>query len=448
MKKLLLGLPLYLFIAGTVGINGDSSLMAAPRDATQMGYFRGVPDSCYFAEQRPSITRCSYYRECLEASITCEGTNYPYAISYGEKYCNKFSSLRESMSDLGKTWIDGAMICLQSNIPFIGNRKNSFSMRGGEWPATDVSRGEFGYGYNSCQNIRKIEFESHPNCYLGGDARFYKSSHPSICVLSLEEWARIFVKLEPTDLDSKEAFVQMGVVAAACIKYELSKFQRSGFSNEANVIEPSLFQSVTASSENSKRIDFWTWKQQSWSNASRGLPRPPPPDSIKEEVYKYQEHGNIQPYSVSIWADDGSKFYAENRGGGRITAAVVDTARARNETIFYLVDLNREELENGDHVNIKTRNQWFFRADNGGGAGLSAGSLNAGTSISSFEEFVIEKVTPGDSIIRSRDKIRLRAIKSWNYVLAENGGNSVVNVNRVTPGIWETFTLDFNPPGS
>lgn len=127
---------------------------------------------------------------------------------------------------------------------------------------------------------------------------------------------------------------------------------------------------------------------------------------------------------------------AENGGGGAVNA---------NRTIpsiwetFEIIDLNGGQLLTGDPVALRTFDGvHYVQAAGGGGSSVNA----IATAIGPWEVFTILKQTgPGAQIIPG-DTIALRA-GSGHFVVAENGGGSVVNANRVAIGPWETFAVHF-----
>ncbi len=65
-------------------------------------------------------TTCLWYPNCLEAAHACgpEG----YALSYGQRYCDAFSSAFASnlLTLQGQIWRDKTLICLQEQlVPFL-----------------------------------------------------------------------------------------------------------------------------------------------------------------------------------------------------------------------------------------------------------------------------------------------------------------------------------------
>jgi len=129
---------------------------------------------------------------------------------------------------------------------------------------------------------------------------------------------------------------------------------------------------------------------------------------------------------------------AEGGGGGVVNA---NRGAIGPWETFTLIDQNGGALESGDLVNIQTIGGYFVVAEGGGGDVVNANRTAAFT----WETFRIEKVNGGGTI-GSGDTISLQAYNGWaggggNYVVAEDGGGSVVNANRGAVGSWEMFTI-------
>lgn len=122
-----------------------------------------LPTHCCYSPEG----NCSWYRECLEARYPCEGTEDGYAIEYGEKFCNLFSSASNynDFSTDGRAWIDGVRRCLQlALVPSL-----------------------MPWSSRTCGDIRRAAFTSHAECYLAP-----ASGAPSACELSWSDLWRGF----------------------------------------------------------------------------------------------------------------------------------------------------------------------------------------------------------------------------------------------------------------
>lgn len=143
-------------------------------------------------------------------------------------------------------------------------------------------------------------------------------------------------------------------------------------------------------------------------------------------------------YTTAFQSVGGYYVVAEGGGGDVVNANRV--AIGSWET-FTLIDLNGGTLDNGDLVNIRSVNGYYVVAEGGGDDVVNANRTVAQT----WETFRIMKVG-GTGTIHSGDAISLQAYNGWsggggNYVVAEDGGGSVVNANRAAVGAWETFTI-------
>ncbi|XP_061183360.1 uncharacterized protein LOC133191631 [Saccostrea echinata] len=145
-----------------------------------------VPLHCYI----PSGKSCSWYRECLETRIPCESTNYKYAITYAEKYCELYEQNYASFSLQGKTWVDAVRKCLQEGLVYA------------LFPKKTVS----------CENLKAKAFLSHIDCYQNPapDVRF--------CDLSLSDQMRVFWTIKGALLNEFRKTVSSGwTVLRSCI---------------------------------------------------------------------------------------------------------------------------------------------------------------------------------------------------------------------------------------
>jgi len=127
---------------------------------------------------------------------------------------------------------------------------------------------------------------------------------------------------------------------------------------------------------------------------------------------------------------------AESGGGGAVNA---NRAIASIWETFEVVDLNGGDLVTGDPVALRTFDGvHYLQAAGGGGSTVNASP----TAIGPWEVFTILKQNGPSQAISEGDGIALRA-GSGHFVVAENGGGSVVNANRTAIGPWETFAVHF-----
>ncbi|CAF1403357.1 unnamed protein product [Adineta ricciae] len=97
-----------------------------------------------------------------------------YALSYGMRYCTKFSHSLKTFTPQGQRWIWKTMNCLQKSLVS---------------PLENCA--------NNCSALRKIAFASHSTCYV-------KSG---VCELSAFDWVRI-VSIVGKDLFTSNGFIQ------------------------------------------------------------------------------------------------------------------------------------------------------------------------------------------------------------------------------------------------
>jgi hypothetical protein len=171
-------------------------------DGTMVTPLSAVAPSCLQPWLRPDT--CSFYRECLEGAMPCESTAYPYAISYGEKYCRAFSTL-SSLSFHGREWRDGTMRCLQEIYLL-------YTLDAAGTPR--LADGTSAYTYGSCKDIQDAEFGGHAGCYLGWQSRTSKRTHVSICNLPNSDLLSIawLVKGDALTLDGWSQMLRVGEV--------------------------------------------------------------------------------------------------------------------------------------------------------------------------------------------------------------------------------------------
>lgn len=155
-----------------------------------------IPTACYMPETLADP--CSFYVECLERASPCEASDggrkgdAAYAVSYGFKYCSRFSALGggEALSDAGRGWIATTRSCLQTAlVPFLPEEPRAGA---------------------TCGQIRAAAFDSHPFCYL--------EAQPSFCRLPLGDYGPILSLYELPDMVTAESVRQMVSVIDGCLK--------------------------------------------------------------------------------------------------------------------------------------------------------------------------------------------------------------------------------------
>jgi C1A family cysteine protease len=137
-------------------------------------------------------------------------------------------------------------------------------------------------------------------------------------------------------------------------------------------------------------------------------------------------------HSVTIRSDIGLWVCAEGGGGQGVNAK---RASAGPWETYTLIDLNGGLLYSGDTVALRTSNGRFLTVSNNA-------VVATAMSIGSNEKFtLIRKLGAGQ--VMGRDGIWFRASNNM-YWCAENGGGTVVNANRTSPGGWETFRMSLD----
>ena len=63
--------------------------------------------------QSPTGNDCNWYKDCLEATYPCSGTDVSYAVDFGDKYCRLYSDNYAMLSPTGLRWLDATRKCLQ-----------------------------------------------------------------------------------------------------------------------------------------------------------------------------------------------------------------------------------------------------------------------------------------------------------------------------------------------
>ncbi len=151
-----------------------------------------IPITCYAPETHPDP--CSFYEQCVEATQPCEGGRRRdvYAVSYGFKYCSRFTGLAASgtVSGQGREWITSTRSCLQEAlVPFLPG-------------GTEVGA--------TCSELRAAAFQSHPFCYV--------SASPSFCRLPVSDYGPILKLYELPDMVTPESIAQMISVVDGCLR--------------------------------------------------------------------------------------------------------------------------------------------------------------------------------------------------------------------------------------
>jgi len=167
-----------------------------------------LPPGCY----TPGGTNCSWYRQCLHAMFpNCTG-QAEYAISYGEKICNLYTSTEVHFSQKGLQWINAVRKCLQVALV----------------PVLYLCQVR-----PTCEEIRTKAFKSHVPCYLE------PNEGSSICNLPVNDWLWIFWTIKSSFRSAFLETLKAGVeVAADCAGIHAQEIAKRRFS-----------------------IDLWLWKK-------------------------------------------------------------------------------------------------------------------------------------------------------------------------------------------
>ena len=130
---------------------------------------------------------CGVYQTCFEATCKCENSPYPYFISYGKKYCERFLA-STIWSAAGADWRDKTLVCLQEKIV-------------PELPDDSA--------LCDCKSLKATAFKIHVACYTQPGA--------SICDLDVSDWTTIYGIIDNHDLFvDPDGRAQMLSVAKIC----------------------------------------------------------------------------------------------------------------------------------------------------------------------------------------------------------------------------------------
>ena len=122
------------------------------------------------------------FYQCAEQTLSCGPDGY--LIGYGTRYAERFyRKTRPWMSSAGKKWIDATLVCLQEKLH---ERIDSTT---------------------SCEDVRTIAFDSHPECYV--DSGF--------CSLPLTDWFAVASTIDGKDWVSQDALRQVTKTAHECL---------------------------------------------------------------------------------------------------------------------------------------------------------------------------------------------------------------------------------------
>ena len=148
-------------------------------------------------------------------------------------------------------------------------------------------------------------------------------------------------------------------------------------------------------------------------------------------------------FRVAIRTNNGYYFSATNGGGSTLYASSTSTTDP-NATL-YIYDLNGAHLRGGDPVAVGIKSgstTYYMVAENGGGDVVNINRVYSDpTQVGPWERFTIERVSGGaNDMISDGDQFALKASNGM-YVTAEGGGGGAINANRTVRLDWETFTF-------
>jgi hypothetical protein len=122
------------------------------------------------------------FYQCAEQALHCGPDGY--LIGYGTRYAERFYRYtRPWMSPAGKRWIDATLVCLQEKLR----------------ERIDAQ--------TSCDDVRTIAFDSHPECYV----------ESGFCELPVTDWFAVAATIDGRDWLSQDALRQVSTTAHACL---------------------------------------------------------------------------------------------------------------------------------------------------------------------------------------------------------------------------------------
>ena len=138
---------------------------------------------------------CGFYSECLEAVQPC-GEN-GYALGYGLKYCERFTSERLftclKNNTYSLSWVNNTRTCLQQALV----------------PMLNTNHTEI------CQQIKTEAFHTHPDCYTAGGKAIPQG--PSFCFLTIPDLVCVLETVDMDDLLSPLGIQVNFEIASICL---------------------------------------------------------------------------------------------------------------------------------------------------------------------------------------------------------------------------------------
>jgi hypothetical protein len=150
--------------------------------ATEQDVTGDAVTSCPVVEPNAIANHEATFYQCAEQTLDCGPDGY--LIGYGTRYAQRFYRYtRPWMSPSGKRWLDATLVCLQIKLR----------------ERIDAS--------TSCDDVRTIAFDSHPECYV--DSGF--------CQLPVSDWFAVAATIDGRDWLSRDALRQVTTTAHACL---------------------------------------------------------------------------------------------------------------------------------------------------------------------------------------------------------------------------------------
>jgi hypothetical protein len=144
----------------------------------------------------PIAPNCDFYNKCLEKYCPCGWSESGYALSYGLRYCKRFSET--NFSAPARKWRDSTLVCLQERlVPHV--------------PRLEASE-------CNCQAMKVRALASHVDCYT--------ELPSSICLLPLADVAAIVAVVEQSDLSDQEGVRAFLRIALICLKQRPTELWR------------------------------------------------------------------------------------------------------------------------------------------------------------------------------------------------------------------------------
>lgn len=152
--------------------------------ATQEAELDGDPiAACPVATTRTLAGHEADFYYCVEDVAQCGDDGY--LVGYGARYAERYMQrTRPFLSTAGKRFLDKNLVCLQEALR---ERVDQFT---------------------SCDEIRDLAFDSHPDCYIAN----------GFCELPVRDWLAITATVDGRDLLSRDAQRQMSTIARACAR--------------------------------------------------------------------------------------------------------------------------------------------------------------------------------------------------------------------------------------